>query len=83
MTSEKNQAKIHFYRMIAYMKTSGYIVDTDDVYWQRIKVFNNVHNILHMNGNEDLHLQKIQTLLQSNLGLWDDNNVESSSKDDL
>ena len=78
-------AKIHFYRMIAYMKTSGYIIDTDDVYWQRIKVFNNVHNILHMNGNEDLHIQKIQTLLQSNLGLlWDDdNNVESSSKDDL
>ena len=70
--------------MIANMKTSGYIMNTDEMYWQRIKVFKNVHNILNMLGNEDLHLQKIQALLQSK-NLWDDddNNVESSSKDDL
>lgn len=63
------------------MKTSGYIMNTDEMYWQRIKVFKNVHNILNMHGNEDLQLQKIQALLQSN-NWWDDN-VESSSKDDL
>ena len=63
------------------MKTSGYIMNTDEMYWQRIKVFKNVHNILNMDGNEDLQLQKIQALLQSN-NWWDDN-VESSSKDDL
>ena len=69
--------------MIANMKTSGYIMNTDEMYWQRIKVFKNVHNILNMLGNEDLHLQKIQALLQSK-NLWDDdNNVESSLKDDL
>ena len=70
--------------MIANMKTSGYIMNTDEMYWQRIKVFKNVHNILDMHGNEDLHLQKIQALLQSK-NLWDDddNNVESSSKDEL
>ena len=67
--------------MIANMKTSGYIMNTDEMYWQRIKVFKNVHNILNMDGNEDLQLQKIQALLQSN-NWWDDN-VESSSKDDL
>lgn len=67
--------------MIANMKTSGYIMNTDEMYWQRIKVFKNVHNILNMHGNEDLQLQKIQALLQSN-NWWDDN-VESSSKDDL
>ena len=66
-------------KRMAYLKTGGYVMSSDDLYWKRIKVFANVQHLLNTNGNEDLQLQKIQALLQSNL--W--NPKESLAKEDL
>ena len=66
-------------KRMAYLKTGGYVMNSDDLYWKRIKVFANVQHLLNANGNEDLQLQKIEALLQSNL--W--NSEKSLAKEDL
>ena len=66
-------------KRMALLKTGGYEMNTDDLYWKRINVFAIVHQLLNANGNEDVQLQNIQASLQSNL--W--NAEESLTKEDL